>query len=94
MKGHLLRGEERVTVALRDYDQSVDVEVLSISRPGRTVLSRGLWPFIGRMQNIFFELQMDFLKGVARQSECEEQKRLSPFPLRRDGERKLFDYDL
>ena len=65
MKGHLFRGEERVTVALRDYDQSVDIEVVSISRPAPTMFARGIWPLIGKKQNTFFEQQMDFLKGVA-----------------------------
>ena len=69
MKGHLLKGEERVTVALRDnYNQSVDVEIISISRPANTQLAKGLWPFIGQKQNKFFELQMDFLKEVGRRT--------------------------
>ena len=69
MKGHLLKGEERVTVALRDnHDQDVDVEIVSISRPANTPIGKGLWPFIGRKQTNFFELQMDFLKAIGRKT--------------------------
>jgi hypothetical protein len=94
MKGHLLRGEERVTVALRDHDQSVDVEVLSVSRPASTMFSRALWPLVGKKQNSFFEMQMGFLRGIAGQNEeGEEQKRLSSFPLRLGGENNQLEYD-
>ena len=67
MKGHLLRGEERVTVALRDGTEDVEVEIVSVSRAGPTRKARVIWPFIGKMQSAFFESQMDFLKSVAGQ---------------------------
>jgi hypothetical protein len=62
MKGHLFRGEERVTVALRDGTQAVDVEIVSISKAGPSLKAKGIWPFIGKMQSTFFEQQMDFLE--------------------------------
>lgn len=61
LKGHLLRGEERVTVALRDGSQYVDVEILSISRAGSGFAGKILWPFIGNMQNAFFNQQLEHL---------------------------------
>lgn len=65
LKGHLLSGEERVTVALRDDTGFVDVEILSYSRPGPSLRSKFVWPVIGRMQHRFFDDQMDFLEQVA-----------------------------
>jgi len=61
LKGHYLRGEERVTVALRDGSQDVEVEILSISRAGPGLLGKTLWPFIGKMQSNFFQQQLDHL---------------------------------
>lgn len=61
LKGHFLRGEERVTVALRDGSQYVEVEILSISRAGTSVFGKTLWPFIGKMQSKFFQQQLDHL---------------------------------
>lgn len=61
LKGHFLRGEERVTVALRDGSQDVEVEILSISRAGPGLVGRTLWPFIGKMQSKFFQQQMNYL---------------------------------
>jgi uncharacterized protein (UPF0548 family) len=65
MKGHLLRGEERVTVALRDRSEAVDVEIISISKAGSSIKSKGIWPFIGNMQQSFFNSEMDALQEVA-----------------------------
>jgi uncharacterized protein (UPF0548 family) len=65
MKGHLLSGEERVTVALRDGTQAVEVEIVSVSKPGPSLPSKLLWPFIGKMQNNFFERQLDSLEQAA-----------------------------
>jgi uncharacterized protein (UPF0548 family) len=65
MKGHLLRGEERVTVALRDRSEAVDVEIVSISKAGNSFKAKGIWPFIGNMQRDFFNNQMDALQEVA-----------------------------
>ena len=61
LKGHFLRGEERVTVALRDGSQDVEVEILSISRPGPGIVGKTLWPFIGKMQSKFFQQQLHHL---------------------------------
>ena len=64
MKGHLLRGEERVTVALRDGSQAVDVEIVSISKAGPSLKAKTIWPFCGKMQNAFFESQLEHLHQV------------------------------
>lgn len=61
LKGHFLSGEERVTVALRDGSQDVEVEILSISRAGPGLFGKTLWPFIGKMQSDFFHQQLDHL---------------------------------
>jgi len=61
LKGHFLRGEERVTVALRDGSQDVEVEILSISRAGPSLFGKTLWPFISKMQSSFFRQQLQHL---------------------------------
>eukprot|EP00533_Pseudo-nitzschia_delicatissima_P002448 CAMPEP_0116095012 /NCGR_PEP_ID=MMETSP0327-20121206/9436_1 /TAXON_ID=44447 /ORGANISM="Pseudo-nitzschia delicatissima, Strain B596" /LENGTH=515 /DNA_ID=CAMNT_0003586651 /DNA_START=33 /DNA_END=1580 /DNA_ORIENTATION=- len=61
LKGHYIRGEERVTVALRDGSQDVEVEILSISQAGPGLVGRTLWPFIGKMQSTFFQQQLHHL---------------------------------
>ena len=60
-QGHWLRGEERVSVILRDQTGQVDVEILSYSKPHNRII----WPFIGKMQRQFFEQQMQQLQQVA-----------------------------
>lgn len=65
LKGHLLRGEERVTVAMRDDTGFVDVEILSLSRPAGSLKSKFVWPLIGNMQQTFFQNQMNFLEQIA-----------------------------
>jgi uncharacterized protein (UPF0548 family) len=77
VKGHLLRGEERVTVALRDNGH-VDVEIISFSKPAASVKGRLVWPVIGGMQQTFFEQQMSSLERVAQtQGECESHDMVS-----------------
>jgi uncharacterized protein (UPF0548 family) len=61
LKGHFLCGEERVTVALRDGSQDVEVEILSISRAAPGLFGKILWPFIGKMQSNFFQQQLHHL---------------------------------
>jgi len=63
-RGHWLKGEERVSVVLRDGTQEVDVEIVSVSRPG-TMVGKLVWPFIGPMQSSFFEDQLDALTEIA-----------------------------
>lgn len=65
LKGHLLRGEERVTVAMRDDTGFVDVEILSYSRPAGSIQAKFVWPLIGSMQDTFFQNQMNFLEQIA-----------------------------
>jgi len=60
-----LCGEERVTVAFRDGTGHVDVEILSCSRPARSLVGRLVWPFVGGMQRRFFEQQMKSLQQRA-----------------------------
>ena len=81
LRGHLLCGEERVTVALRDGNSNVggiarnddngwvDVEVLSYSRPAPSALGRLAWPLIGQMQGSFFAKQLDALEQIAKKHE-------------------------
>ena len=64
MRGHLLQGEERVTVALRDGNEDVEVEIVSVSRAAPSLGGRSIWPFIGKMQATFFELQMEHLRRI------------------------------
>jgi uncharacterized protein (UPF0548 family) len=66
LRGHLLRGEERVTVAFRDDSGFVDVEILSYSKPAESFKAKCAWPFIGNMQQTFFQHQLDFLEQVAQ----------------------------
>jgi uncharacterized protein (UPF0548 family) len=65
LKGHWLQGEERVTVALRDGSEEVDVEILSISRAGPSLWGKAIWPFVGDMQTKFFEQHLDHLARTA-----------------------------
>jgi len=67
-EGHLLRGEERVTVALRDCG-NVDVEIISFSKPAASVKGRVIWPVIGGMQKSFFIEQLNSLQRVAETRE-------------------------
>ena len=75
---HLLCGEERVTAILRN-DKKVDLEVLSYSRPAPSLVGKIVWPFIGRMQNQFFESQMKAIRLVAS-SGCKEISPSRPRP--------------
>mmetsp|Transcript_25056 Transcript_25056/g.35070 ORF Transcript_25056/g.35070 Transcript_25056/m.35070 type:complete len:472 (+) Transcript_25056:239-1654(+) len=66
MKGHLLSGECRQTVALRDgIDEEVDIEILSYCRPAPSFWGKVVWPFISPMQTKFFESHMDHLEHAA-----------------------------
>jgi len=71
LKGHLLSGEERVSVILRDYHAchdghaNVDVEILSCSRPAPTLLGKLVWPFISKKQDEFFRRELEALEKVA-----------------------------
>lgn len=65
MKGHLFRGEERVTVAIRDETQAVEVEILSISRPAPTIKAKLIWPLAGKLQSSFFHEQLAGLAEIA-----------------------------
>lgn len=65
LDGHLLAGEERVSVALSGND-AVDVEIISFSRSAPSINGRIVWPFIGRMQKLFFLKEMEHLSRVAK----------------------------
>jgi uncharacterized protein (UPF0548 family) len=64
-QGHLLRGEERVTVCYRDTNEAVDVEILSYSKASDSLTGRLVWPLIGGMQRAFFQHQMKAFERVA-----------------------------
>lgn len=64
---HWLRGEERVTVALRD-NGAVDVQILSLSKPAKSMTGRFVWPLVGKMQRTFFQEQMKALERSAKSS--------------------------
>lgn len=71
-RGHWLKGEERVTVVLRDNGQ-VDLEVLSISQPA-TAMGRLAWPMIGGMQRSFFQEQLKALQQVANERQSKKDQ--------------------
>jgi len=66
--GHLLAGEERVTVVWRRgaTGGAVDVEVASFSRAAPSRRGRLVWPLIGRMQRRFFLAEVEHLAAVGR----------------------------
>ena len=80
LNGHLLVGEERVTVVMRGENDNnhgekcgkVDVEVISYSKPSSSILSRLIYPFIGKMQDEFFVGELEYMK---QSYENELQKR-------------------
>ena len=80
MKGHLLCGEERVTVAWRDDGSSVDVEIVSLSKPAPGLAAKFVWPFAKKMQPIFFQEQLKALQNVAKQATIHNQH--GPTPLK------------
>jgi hypothetical protein len=65
LKGHWLRGEERVTVICRDGSHDVDVEILSVSRAGPSLWAKTIWPFVGTMQSTFFQQHLEHLARTA-----------------------------
>mmetsp|Transcript_27130 Transcript_27130/g.54813 ORF Transcript_27130/g.54813 Transcript_27130/m.54813 type:complete len:267 (-) Transcript_27130:1530-2330(-) len=67
LSGHLLSGEERVSVIWRKYSGGeVVVEILSISRPAPSVGGKLVWPLIGRMQRNFFLEEMKHLDRIGK----------------------------
>ena len=67
LKGHLLTGEERVTVIWRKgVNDEVDVEIISFSRAAPSIAGKVIWPLIGRMQKQFFLSEMDRLANIGK----------------------------
>ena len=67
MTGHLLSGEERVTVVWRKgAGGRVDIEIVSFSRSSPSLVGKIIWPLIGRMQTQFFVSELDHLDNVAK----------------------------
>jgi len=67
-RGHWLVGEERVTVAFRPGTGAVDVELLSVSRPSKSLMGRFVWPFVTRkngLQERFFREHVRSLQEAA-----------------------------
>jgi len=55
LSGHLLAGEERVSVVWRkDMGDEVDIEIVSFSQSAPSIGGKIIWPLIGRMQKQFF----------------------------------------
>jgi hypothetical protein len=65
LKGHILTGEERVTVLLRGKGEHVDVEIVSYSRAAPSIRGRFIWPLIGSLQDQFFVTHLNVLKQKA-----------------------------
>jgi uncharacterized protein (UPF0548 family) len=65
-RGHWLRGEERLSVFHRDGGD-VDVEIVSYSKPQKSLWGRLIWPLVGPMQSQFFESQMNALQNAGVQ---------------------------
>ncbi|KAG7366742.1 DUF1990 domain containing protein [Nitzschia inconspicua] len=84
LKGHWLSGEERVSVALRDGSQDVDVEILSISRAGPSLWGKAVWSMVGKMQQTFFQEHLKHLEDTAAAAPV-----TSLHPLRRPMSRKV-----
>jgi uncharacterized protein (UPF0548 family) len=63
LRGHLLIGEERVTVVLRPNGK-VDVEILSYSKPSSSPLGHLVFPIIGGMQHKFFINELEYIKDL------------------------------
>ncbi|KAL7533823.1 hypothetical protein ACHAXR_005462 [Thalassiosira sp. AJA248-18] len=65
LSGHLLAGEERVTVR-KGMGGEVEVEIVSFSRSSSSIGGKIIWPLIGRMQKQFFLSEMDHLYEVGQ----------------------------
>jgi uncharacterized protein (UPF0548 family) len=65
LTGHILAGEERVTVLI-DAGDAVAVEILSFSRPAPSIIGKCIWPLIGRMQQQFFLSEINHLDKIAK----------------------------
>ncbi|KAL3794751.1 hypothetical protein HJC23_012761 [Cyclotella cryptica] len=67
LQGHLLAGEEKVTVIWRNgAGNEVDVEIVSCSRSAPSLAGKAIWPLIGRMQKQFFLAEMDHFDSIAK----------------------------
>jgi uncharacterized protein (UPF0548 family) len=83
LQGHWLRGEERVTVVLRDNGH-VEAQIVSYSKPHHLLLK--LLPYYGRLQRDFLGSQLQHLQQVASDamSQQDHQSDLSktiPMPM-------------
>ena len=65
LSGHLLAGEERVTVRKGERDE-VDVEIVSFSRSTPSIVGKCIWPIIGTMQQQFFISELYHLDKIAK----------------------------
>ena len=46
-------------------DRPVDIEILSFSRAAPSMMGKLVWPFIGKMQETFFQSELDALEQIA-----------------------------
>ncbi|KAL7465990.1 hypothetical protein ACHAXS_006495 [Conticribra weissflogii] len=67
LSGHLLTGEERVSVIWRKCSGGkVVVEILSFSRPGPSIGGKIVWPLVGQMQRSFFLEEIKHLERIGK----------------------------
>lgn len=76
LKGHLIAGEERVSVAIHDEEPNsyndgnnngkVEVEILSYSHATNSILGKLIFPFIKGMQEQFFKDQITTLERIGK----------------------------
>jgi len=87
LKGHLLVGEERVSVAIHDEvvpnslnpsnkSGKVEVEILSYSHATNTILGRLIFPFIKDMQEQFFRDQILTLEQIGKDVMMRQQQQM------------------
>lgn len=68
LRGHLLSGEERVSVAMNDHSKDVSVEILSYSHATPGLLGRVVFASCRGMQARFFGEEIDTLEKIAQEA--------------------------
>ena len=79
LRGHLLAGEERLSVCRCARTGEVYFDILSISR-GSNPLVRAVFPLIRPMQRAFFNDQLDHLTATVRRHEALRRTAAPPPP--------------
>ena len=68
LSGHLLSGEERVSIIWNRSNDEVYVEIVSFSRAAPSTVGKLIWPLIGGLQKNFFLSEFDHLDKVASET--------------------------